>query len=40
MKTLAKFEDAYHQHTFSGLVTLSLSFGRNLARLFKMPRKR
>jgi hypothetical protein len=40
MKTITKFEDAYRQHTFSGLVDLSVTLSKNIARLFKMPRKR
>jgi hypothetical protein len=40
MKTPSKFENAYRQHNISNFLDLSVTIGKNIARLFKMPRKR
>lgn len=40
MKTLTKFENACRQHNISNFLDLSVTISRNIARLFKMPRKR
>jgi len=40
MKTLAKFGNAYRHHNISNLLDLSVTISKNIARLFKMPRKR